>query len=143
MKKYNVKKILWISLSAILVLAGVLAVHIYMVTRPKVATENTKVMARLNFKDAINKDDANKITTWLYAQKGVDRVMCNEKAGIAVFTFYPVKTNADKLTSEMKNNLHYNVVRYMPSKEELQSGCPVAAGSFSSKLYSSVSHLFN
>ena len=143
MKKRSVKKILLISLSTFVLLAAVLAVHIYMVTRPKAPTANTKVMARLDFKQAINKEDAAKITGWLYAQNGVDRVMCNEKSRIAVFTFYPVKTNADVLTSELKNELHYSVVRYMPSQEELQSGCPVGAGSFTSKVSSSVSHLFN
>lgn len=143
MKKRKWKKVLLISLSTFVILSTVLAVHIYMVTKPKAPTANTKIMARLDFKQAINKTDADKITGWLYAQKGVDRVLCNEKSGIAVFTYYPVKTDADVLTTELKNDLHYSVVRYKPSAEELQGGCPVGAGSFTSKIYSSVSHLFN
>lgn len=142
MKKNKLKKILWISLSTFLLLASVLALHIYIVTRPKAPVETTKAMARFDFKQPINKTDADKITAWLYSNNGVDHVLCNDKSGIAVFTYYPVKTNADKLLQQMANDLHYNVNRYTPSKEEMTSGCPVAAGSLASKIYNSVSNLF-
>jgi hypothetical protein len=143
MKKHKLKKILWISLSSVLFLAFVLALHIYAVTRPKAPDSTTKIMARFDFKQSISKADADKITAWLYSKNGVDHVMCNEKSGIAVFTYYPVKTSADTLLQEMKNDLHYSVYRYIPSKEQMASGCPVAAGSFASKIYSSFSNLFN
>jgi hypothetical protein len=143
MKKHKIKKILWISLYSVLFLAFVLALHIYVVTRPKAPDRTTKIMARFDFKQSINKADVDKITAWLYSKNGVDHVMCNEKSGIAVFTYYPVKTNADKLLQEMKSDLHYSVNRYMPSKEQMAGGCPIAAGSFASKIYHSVSNLFN
>ncbi|QEC69683.1 hypothetical protein FRZ67_21145 [Panacibacter ginsenosidivorans] len=143
MTKHKFKKMLWISLSTILLLASVLAIHIYMVMKPKAPTANTKIMARFDFKQPIDKTDANTVTAWLYNQKGVDHVLCNEKSGTAVFTFYPIKANADDILNSMRSTLHYNAVRYMPSKEELQSGCPVAAGSFTSKIYNSVTNLFN
>src|SRR5678816_2120534 len=97
MKKHKFKKILWISLSIVAMLASVLAVHIYMVTRPKAPTAHTKILARFDFKLPIDKTDANTVTAWLYKQKGVDHVLCNEKSGIVVFTFYPVKANADNI----------------------------------------------
>jgi thiosulfate reductase cytochrome b subunit len=143
MKKSKFKKILWASLSTVVFLVTVLAVHIYMVTRPKAPDATTKIMARLDFKQGLKQDDADKITAWLYNQNGVDHVLCNQKSGIAVFTFYPVKTSANKITSDMRYDLHYTVNRYMPTKEEMQGGCPVGAGSVSSKIYSSVTNLFN
>lgn len=143
MKKQTLKKILWISFSSVLLLTAVLAVHIYMVTRPKAPDSTTRIMARFDFKQTINKYDADKITSWLYSKNGVDHVLCNDKSGIAVFTYYPVKANADKLLQQMKNDLHYNAARFMPSKEQMASGCPVAAGSFTSKVYHSFSNLFN
>jgi hypothetical protein len=143
MKKNKFKKILWVSLSTVALLVTVLVVHIYIVTRPKAPDATTKIMARLDFKQGLKQDDADRITAWLYNQKGVDHVLCNQKSGIAVFTFYPVKTSADKITSDMRSELPYAVNRYMPSKEEMQSGCPVGAGSVSSKIYSSFTNLFN
>lgn len=143
MKKNKIKKILWVSLSTVVLLVMILIVHIYIVTRPKAPDATTKIMARIDFKQGLKNDDADKITAWLYNQNGVDRVLCNPKSGIAVFTFYPVKTSADKITSDMRSDLPYTVNRYMPSKEEMQGGCPVGAGSVSSKIYSSLTNLFN
>lgn len=143
MKKHSVKKILFISLCSVVFLACVLAVHIYLVTRPKAPDNTTKIMARFDFKQRIDKTDAAKITSWLYSKNGVDHVLCNDQSGIAVFTYYPVKTNADVLLQQMKNDLHYSATRFMPSKEEMASGCPAAAGSITSKIYNSFSNLFN
>jgi hypothetical protein len=143
MKKHKFKKILWISLSIVAMLASVLAVHIYMVTRPKAPTARTKIMARFDFKQPIDKTDANTVTAWLYNQKGVDHVLCNEKSGIVVFTFYPVNANADNILMKMCSTLNYGAVRYLPGKEALQRGCPVATGSLTSKIYYSFANLFN
>jgi hypothetical protein len=143
MKKHKFKKILWTTMSVITLLAAVLVVHIYMVTRTKAPDINTRIMARLDFNQPLQKEDANKITAWLYNQKGVDRVLCNAQSGIAVFTFSPLQTGADKIVSGIRSNLYYKVDRYMPSKEELQSGCPVGAGSGSSKVYSAITNFFN
>lgn len=143
MKKNKLKKMLWVGLSTVLVLVSILVVHIYIVTRPKAPDATTKIMARLDFKQALRQDDADKITAWLYNQDGIDHVLCNQKSGIAVFTFYPVKTTADKITSDMRSELPYAVNRYMPTKEEMQGGCPVGVGSVSSKIYSSFTNFFN
>lgn len=143
MKKQKLKKILWISVSVAAFVITVLGIHIYMVTKPKAPDANTKIMARIDFRQKLNHSDADKITAWLYSQNGVDRVLCNEKSGIAVFTFYPVITSADKIVNSISSSLHYAVNRYIPSKEEMQAGCPVGAGSVSSKLYSSFTNLFN
>ena len=40
-----------------LFLVNVLAAHIYIVTRPKAPDANTVVIARIDFKPAINRDD--------------------------------------------------------------------------------------
>jgi len=61
-----------------LFLVLVLAVHIYWVTRPKAPDANTKIMARIDIKQPITQADADKITTWLYQQKGIDHVLVND-----------------------------------------------------------------
>lgn len=123
-----------IAASVSLVLVVVLVVHIYMVTRPSREQMAQRVMARIDFKQDIAQTDADKITAWLYAQAGVDHVLCNAESDIAVFTFSPAKNNADKIINELKTN--YKAERYMPAASDMRAGCPVAMGSWSDKLYS-------
>jgi hypothetical protein len=111
------------------VLAVVLCVHIYMVTTPK-ADEHTIAMARIDFKQDINQEDADKITAWLYQQKGVDHVFINTKTETAVFTFYPVKVSADQIAQDLRSTFHYKAERFMPSAKDLKSGCPVSSKTF-------------
>ena len=110
--------------------------------KPKPATDNTIAMARIDFKQNINQADADKITSWLYSQQGVQHVLCNQQTKIAVFSFYPAKVNADKITGNLSSALHYNAVRYMPSEKDMMKGCPVAASSFSYKVYDVMNKIF-
>ena len=69
MKKNVLKKILIVSGSVFLLLATVLAVHIYLVTRPKPVDPSLFAMARIDFKQEINQEDAVKITNWFNKQE--------------------------------------------------------------------------
>ncbi len=142
MNKQTIKKVLKVSLSIFALLVVVLCVHIYIVTRPKTATEKTRIMARIDFKQALNQDDANKITAWLYQQNGVDRAVVNTKSEIAIFTFYPVKANADDIVKNLSSSLNYKAQRYIPTEEELAKSCPVSPNSFSYKFYKTIKHIF-
>jgi hypothetical protein len=135
MKKKFAKKIVGGTVSVVLFLFAVLCIHLYIVTRPKAPDASTIAMARINFKQSISKDDAATISAWLYKQPGVDHVLCNPASSIAVFTFYPVKTNADKVINNFKAATAYKAERYMPTEEEMQKGCPAMGNSFSNKLY--------
>jgi len=142
MKKRLLKKILLTTGSVFLLLVVVLCIHIYMVTRPKAPDAHTRAMARIDFKQDISKEDANKITTWMYQQKGVDHVVYNPVSKILVFTFAPVNTTADQIVNNMRSSLNYNAVRFVPSEKDLKSGCPVATTSFTYKTYSLFKHIF-
>jgi len=99
-------------------------------------------MARIDIKQSIDQSDSTKITQWLYGQPGVDHVLCNPQSAIVVFTFHPVATSADKIVQGFKSSLPYNAVRFLPSKEEMQSGCPIASNSITYKVYSFFNHIF-
>lgn len=135
MTKRIVKRIAKIAGGIAAMLAIVLFVHIYMVTRPKAADAHAHTMARIDLKQQINQADANKITAWLYQQKGIDHVLCNPATAIVVFTFFPAQTTANEVVANFKNNLSYKAERYMPGPEDMQSGCPVMTGGLSSKVY--------
>lgn len=142
MKKGSLKKIAIGSLMVFSTLIIVLSIHIYLVTRPKAPDAHTVVMARIDFKQGINNNDASKITEWLYQQKGVSHVLCNPQTGIAIFTFYPVQASANTIVDNLNASLHYNGVRHVPTEEEMKNGCPVASTSLSYKAYAMVKKLF-
>jgi len=129
-------------LSVLGVLIIVLCVHIYMVTRPKPMDANTRAMARIDIKQTITQTDADAITTWLYKQKGVDHVLVNPESDIAVFTFFPLKTNANRVVGDFKAQMPYKAERYVPSAEEMNTGCPIASTSVTYKVYSFFKHIF-
>lgn len=143
MKKWPfIKKALVVCGCIVLSLVVLLAVHIYMVTRPKAPDANTVVMARLDIKQAVNQQDADKITAWLYEQKGISHVLCNPDNRIAIFTFFPVQLNADAVAARLQAQLGYQVARYVPTAAELKSGCPASAGPVSSRLMSYFKRVF-
>ena len=135
MRKRKVRKIVIISLSSLLFLFVVLCFHIYVMMKPGKPDAKTVAIARIDFKQDINQTDANKISTWLYSQNGVQHVLCNDKTDIAVFSFYPAKVNASNLTSNLSSALNYKAVRYMPNAKDMTKGCPYAGSSFAYKVY--------
>ncbi|TWV94351.1 hypothetical protein [Chitinophaga pinensis] len=78
----------------------------------------------------------------MYQQNGVDRVMVNPATDIVVFTFFPVKTSAGSIVSNFQTAFHYPAQRYLPSEEEMKSGCPAMAQSFTTKLSGVFKHIF-
>jgi hypothetical protein len=142
MKKRIWKRIALGALSVFGLLVIVLCIHIYVVTRPKPMDANTRAMARIDIRQPLTQADVDRITTWLYQQKGVDRVLVNPKSDIAVFTFFPIKTTANQVVTDFKANLPYKADRYVPSEEAMNSGCPVASTSTTYKVYSFLKHIF-
>jgi hypothetical protein len=142
MMKRTWRRIALAGLSVVGLLILVLAVHIYIVTRPGPAGADTRAMARIDILQPITRTDADKITVWLYRQKGVDHVLVNPQSNIAVFSFFPVRTTADQVVSAFKAHLPYKAERFIPSGEALKSGCPVASSSTTYKIYSWLKRIF-
>src|SRR5882757_3650145 len=142
MKKRIWKRIALGTLSIFSLLVIVLCVHIYVVTRPKPMDAHTRAMARIDIRQPITQADADKITAWLYQQKGIDRVLVNPQSDIAVFTFFPVQTTANRIVGDFKASLPYKAERFIPSADAMKNGCPVASTSATYKVYSFFKHIF-
>jgi len=143
MKKGLLKKIILTTAGTFVLLFAILCVHIYFVMRPKAPDAHTIVMARVDLHQPINEADAGKITEWLYQQNGISHVLCNAKTDIVIFTFLPVKTTGDEIVKNLKANFNFDkAIRYVPSEEELKSGCPVASNSFTMKAYKLMTQIF-
>jgi hypothetical protein len=140
MKKRTIKRILLYTFSTLFLLIVVLGVHIYMVYRPKV-TPNTRVMARIDIKQALTMDDANRISTWLAHEKGIDHYLVNQQNSIVVFTFYPIKNSGTQIVDDFKANFNYKADRFLPTAENLKHSCPVAASSYTYKIYKLISQI--
>ncbi len=141
--KKIIKKTLLISASVCSLLVMILVVHIYIVTRPKPIDPYTVAMARMDIKQDISIEDASKITAGLYKQNGVDHVLCNPKTHIAVFTYFPAKTNAGQVIRAFKSQTDYKVEQFLPGMADLQSGCPVMSNhSLTYKVFSFFKHIF-
>ncbi|HEU4574569.1 MAG TPA: hypothetical protein VFS36_06165 [Chitinophagaceae bacterium] len=135
MKKKRLKKIIAWSLGITGLLILVLAVHIYIVTRPGKPDATTISMARIDIQPGGPAPDSVKILQWLYSQQGVSHVLYNPAARIAVFTYYPAQVSADSITNHFKHELSLNAGRVIATEKDLQNGCPVAATSFTYKAY--------
>jgi len=138
--KKTIKKILLYSLGTVLFLVLVLAVHIYFVYRPA-PNANTRVMARIDIKQPITQDEANKITSWMAHEKGIDHAVVNAQNQNVVFTFFPLKTTGDQVTKDFKSNFALKAERFIPSGEQMKSGCPVASTSYAYKIYKVISNI--
>jgi hypothetical protein len=142
MQKRKWRRIALAALGVFVLGAVVLAIHIYVVTRPRVDA-NTRVMVRIDLGQDIGQADADAITAWLFQQKGVDHVLVSPQSDIAIFTFAPVSNDANRIVNDFRVQTAYKKsVRNMPSEKEMQGGCPVAATSLTYKVYRFIQHVF-
>ena len=75
--------------------------------------------------------------------KRCDHVLCNDKTNIAVFTFHPVAANATNIVNNLKSSLNYQAERFMPTDEQIASGCPVISkSSVTYKVYNYLTSIF-
>lgn len=143
MKKRSLKKLILLTTGTGIALLLVLVVHIYLVTKPKAPEPSTIAMARFDVRETIDNLQASEITNWLQQQDGIDHVLCNANTKIVVFTFHPYYNNAEHILKAFNNRSGYTAKRYLPSKEDMQAGCPVATTGFTGSIIKYISQKFN
>jgi hypothetical protein len=135
-------KIVWTIMAVLGMCVAALAVHIYveMKSRPD---GHSRGMARIDLHQRIGRTDADKITAWLSRQQGVDHVLVNPGAAIAVFTYWPGKANPGLIICKLKDSLSFvRAERYLPTAADVQRGCPMTATPVTNKIYGFLKHLF-
>lgn len=124
MKKSIFRKTVKWTAVVVFFLIAVVAIHVYVVTRPRVDAR-TRVMARIDIHESISQAQADVITAWLYRQKGVDHVLCNAATDIVIFTFSPMNANADEIAGRFGTSLHYpHAARFVPTQKQMSGSCP-------------------
>lgn len=138
----KIEKLFRITIAVFGFLTVVLAIHIYWVIRPKAPDSQKIVMARIDIRNSLNRQDADKIQTWLYQQKGVDHVLVNPDTRIAIFTFYPAKASGDQIVHNFQTSFNYDAKRIVATKEEIAAGCPALPETVTEKISSFIKHNF-
>jgi len=134
----------WVAVISGVLLLGVaaLAVHVYVVTRPRV-DGHSRGMARIDLHQKIGRTEADGITAWLSRQKGVDHVLVNPGTAIAVFTYSPMTANPGMIIKAFRDSLPYSKAeRYLPAAAEVRRGCPMTAMPVTNGIYQFLKHLF-
>jgi len=129
-------KIVWGILAVLGLAMLALAVHIFVVTRPR-------GMARIDLHQKIGQADADRIAAWLSRQKGVDHVLVNRGTAIAVFTYWPMKANPGLIVRAFRDSLPFGgAKRYLPTAAEVKKGCPMTATPVTNTIYEFLKHVF-
>lgn len=124
-------------------LVVVLAIHIYLALKPKPITPGLREMARIDVRQPLTKNDAARITDWLYREKGVDHVLVNPQTQKVIFTYFPYRNSAQQITKDFKASLPYDADQFMPTEDQMSAGgCPVAAVDFTLKVRRMLRQIF-
>jgi hypothetical protein len=135
-------KVLSIISGVLLFGVAVLAVHIYIETRPR-TDAHSRGMARVDLHQKIERADADRIAAWLSRQSGVDHVLVNRGAAIVVFTYLPAKANPRLIIRAFSDSFPYGrAERYLPTAAQMQKGCPMTATPVTNKIYEFLKHIF-
>lgn len=126
MKKSLLKKVLITLASVIGLFVIILSVHIYQVTHKKITDPNAIALARIDFNQSFTQEQAADFSNWFNTQNGINRSVFNVEYKNAVIAYYPVKTNATEVIATFCKKFNVDAKRYLPSKQEMMKGCPVA-----------------
>ncbi len=138
------KKILLISFSTAIVLIGALVSHIYVSTETVQNDLRVRQMSRIDFKEPIDSLEAQTIKNTVNSLPGVENSFFNIKDGIFVYGFEPAKQTDENVMNKIMSIRKFKAERYLPSAENLASGCPVVGDkkSFTYRSYVYFSNLF-
>ena len=125
MNKKRLKKIGAIAGITFALLTVVLIVHLYKVTNKKVTDPFAIALARIDFKQNFNEQDANKFKVWFAQQPGVYKSNFTPTNLNGIIAYYPTKTDPNNLIQNFLKTFKLQAIRYMPSKKEMMQGCPV------------------
>ena len=141
--KINLKKILFWFGSIVLMLAIVLVIHIYLVTRPNKGNEVMRQLSRIDFKEKVDSTQAAEIKRFVAHLDGIESTYFNVPEGKLVYTYLVGKQTSLNVFNKLEEFGHYKAERYLVDAAALKKGCPmIDNSSFSGKLTAYISHIF-
>lgn len=126
MKKGKYFKLFVWSGTIILVLSAVLVIHIYLVTRiNKNQDERVRQLSRIDFKQNIEAEEANKIRAFVNGLDGVENSYFNLDNDVLVYSYLVGKQNSFNVYNKLIAFGNYKANRYVVSETTAKSGCPI------------------
>jgi hypothetical protein len=120
----------------------ILAVHIYMVTRPK--STNMIQLSRLDFKQTIDSAEANKITGFVGHLPGVQKAYFNPADSVLIYGYIVGKQNSTTVYDDLMAYGHYKAVKFVVDPAMVAKGCPVFdKSSFTYRISAFLSKIFH
>jgi len=147
MKKRTIIRIIIGFCALILLSVGVLAGHIYSVTKKNTAENiNQRQLSRIDFKEPIDSTEAAKIRSFVAGLDGVDGTHFNIPDGIFIYTYKVNTQNSLDVYQKVMSLGNYKAEQFIVRAEDIKSkgGCPMKMNdhSFMSYLSVYVSKLF-
>ncbi|MBW3468440.1 heavy-metal-associated domain-containing protein [Arthrospiribacter ruber] len=119
-----IKRILLGAIFLMLFLIGTLAVHIYMVTKPKSGAIPSLTMSRFDFPSSLEETTGESIKEFLKNQEGIKDVRVNFSNGHVICLYDRQKHSPHDLVLAINNELMQEASLYQPSDEMLAQSCP-------------------
>lgn len=113
----------------------VLAVHIYSVTKPVYYDNNDLQLARIDFRQDLDAAEASKVRSFVMAMPGVQNVMFNEHDRTLVYGYTLGQQTSENVFTSLMRSGDYKAVRFIPTEEQMASGCPMGGGNKNSFVY--------
>lgn len=134
MKKPIIIRVLLSILGSIVIMMGVLAFHVYEVTKRKNDFRDYRQLSRIDFTSPLDTSEALTIRNQIASVKGVEAVYVNPSQKNAVFTYDNRIVSAAEVLALVRKQPAYGAKLYLVSNSEVGKGCPVVnPNSFSYK----------
>jgi hypothetical protein len=119
-----IKKILITVTAVFLCLVSILAVHIYLVTRPKPGAITSLSMGRVDFESPLDSLEASSIVSKVRQLDGIKDVRMNSAAGHMICLYDRKSWSGDELTSWIVDEFSVQASFFRPTEEMLSQSCP-------------------
>jgi hypothetical protein len=147
MANRNLKK--WIKRSVLtiagifILLAGVLAWHIYKVSnRSKGGVEGWQ-MARIDFRQSLDSSQIQTIRNTLHSFEGIHHSIMNMPEGILVYAFDPAVQTASEVHAQLVKSTGYTAEKFVVDAADMAGACPIVdKNSISYRISSGFQKLF-
>jgi len=126
MKKGKFLKIFIWTGSSFLVLSAILVFHVYMVTHiNKNQDERIRQLSRIDFKQNIEAEEANKIRVFVNGLPGVENSYFNLDNDVLVYSYLVGKQNSFNVYNKLVAFGNYKAIRYVVNETNAKTGCPI------------------
>ena len=105
-------------------LVGILAVHIYMVTKPKAGSISSLTLSRIDFPQKLDSLQGLEIKDHLVKMEGIKDVRLNFSNSHMVCLYDRKELSGSDLVSKINFHFAQSAQLYQPSEEMLSQSCP-------------------